>query len=104
MSAELARAKRAADVAARRNAEAACALDFLVYGDDEERGCHSARCVHGPLDPCSRSYDPLPYPEAEPADQALYEGTGIGALYGVPGCEGHEWQLAGWNLTPRSTR
>lgn len=98
------RARIAAENAERRNLEAACALDFLVYADeDEERGPHAGRCLHG-ADPCSRSYDPLPYREAEPADLRLYEGTGIGVLYGVPGCEAHHWQLAGWNLNPRSTR
>lgn len=100
-----ARARHAGEVRKRRNLEAACALDFLVYGDDEKRGPHAERCVHASagLDPCSRYYDPLPYPEAAP-EPGLYEGTGIGALYGVPGGEHLLGQMAGWNLNPRSTR
>lgn len=94
-----ARARRAVELAQRRNAEANDALDFLFLGDEDGR--HSAKCIHP--EPCSRDYDPLPYPEAEP-DSRLYEGTGIGALYGAPNCEAHLWQLAGWNLNPRSTR
>ena len=88
-----ARARQAADVARRRNAEANDALDFLVYGDEDGR--HSAKCINEPT--CSRDYDPLPYPEAAP-DPALYEGTAIAALYGLPGGERHAWQLAGWNV------
>lgn len=49
--------------------------------------------------PWSRDYNPLPYPEALPEDLQMYEGTGIGALYGLPGAELYMWQLAGWNLT-----
>lgn len=100
-----ARDRRRNEVRARRNAEAACALDFLVYGDgdaDDPRP-HAERCVHGADDPCSRNYDPYPTREAEPEGR-MYENTGIGALYGLPGCEGLMWQLAGWNLVPRSTR
>lgn len=58
-------------------------------------------------------YDPLPYPEAYPADARMYVGTGIGALYGISPLdtttayvddEGdtHEvpwsYDLAGWTL------
>lgn len=43
-------------------------------------------------------YDPRPYPEAEPTDQALYEGTGIGALYGFPGSEHYLAELGDWTL------
>ncbi len=43
-------------------------------------------------------YDPLPYPEAEPADVRLYEGTGIGFLYGVEGCEHFATELGDWTL------
>ena len=42
-------------------------------------------------------YDPRPYPEAEPTDLLMYQGTGIGALYGVPGCE-HLLELGDWTL------
>lgn len=100
MTPAAARARRAADLERRRNTEHADALDFLVYGDEGPRGPHAARCVHDV--PCAREYDPLPYPEAMP-DPSLYEGTGIAALYGLPGGEAHAWQLAGWNLNPRST-
>lgn len=49
-------------------------------------------------------YDPRPYPEAEPADPSMYAGTGIGALYDLPGAgrplattaEGESW---GWSET-----
>ena len=88
--------KNAERVLRRRNDEALCALDFLVWGDT--RGVHSKFCVHGEDDPCARTYNPRPYPEASP-DPRLYEGTAIGALYGLPGTERHLWQLAGWNLT-----
>lgn len=150
-----------AEAYARRQAEHACALDFLVYGDDEEHGPHAERCVHarcihcgqvptkgGPcpellaatrehaarwvdkesphawrqrlaagiaraaeriadnlvpgcqLDPgsvCAREYDPMPYAEAEPLP-GFHDGTGIAALYGLPGGDAHAWQLAGWNV------
>lgn len=106
-------ARRRVDVehAARRNAEAACRLDFRVYGDGIEGRVlghvvrpvlHSERCICSP--PCSFTYDPLPYPEAEPVDLRLYAGTGIGALYGVPGSEDITAELGGWTLTPRSER
>lgn len=92
-------ARRAAAVEARRNAEANDALDFMFLGDDEGR--HAEKCVHAKAGgaPCSRGYDPMPYPEAAPADPGMYEGAGIAALYGLPGGEAHLWQLAGWNLT-----
>lgn len=89
------RLKRAAEVAKRRNAEANDALDFVFLGNEDGR--HDAKCLHAV--PCSRDYDPSPYPEAVPADPRMYEGTGIAALYGLPGGEAHAWQLAGWNLT-----
>lgn len=91
-------AKRAAEASLRRDREWADALHFLVYGEDEhaKRGCICDL-------PCSRDYDPLPYADAAP-DARMYEGTGIGALYGLPGGEFHAWQLAGWNLVPGSTR
>jgi hypothetical protein len=91
-----ARHRRALAAERRRQDEALCARDFLTWGDT--RGSHAKFCVFGADDPCSRTYDPWPYPEAEP-DPSLYEGTGIGALYGLPGSEVHAWQLAGWNLT-----
>lgn len=87
------RAKNAARAARHRADEALCALDFLTWGDT--RGVHAKHCVHGEADPCSRTYDPGPPPE----DESMYEGTGIGVLYGLAGSDVHAWQLAGWNLT-----
>lgn len=91
-------ARRAVELAIVRNRQAADALDFLVYGD--EGGRHANKCVHALAgrEPCSREYDPLPYPEAAPAEPRMYEDTGIAALYDLPGGEAHAWQLAGWNL------
>jgi len=91
-------AKRRAEAYARRNREANDALDFLFLGDEDGR--HARKCVHALAGgvACSRTYDPLPYPEAMPTDTAMYEGTGIAALYGLPGGEVHAWQLAGWNV------
>jgi hypothetical protein len=96
----VARSKKAAYE--RRQAEGACALHFLVYGDEDTP--HRERCLFARegRDPCSRTYDPLPA-GTEPPDPRLYAGTGIGLLYGMGG-ESHAWQLAGWNLDPRSTR
>lgn len=110
MTSAEARAQHAAAASARRNAEAACALDFLVYGDGSPAMfmghtvvgvTHAERCVFGPAKACSRTYDPMPYAEAEPADTRLYEGTAIGALYGMPGPELAPL-LEGWEIAPRS--
>jgi len=49
-------------------------------------------------------YDPLPYREALPLDPRMYEGTGIGALYGLPGCDHFLAELGDWRLVPRSSR
>jgi len=97
--------RNALDVAKRRNVEANDAMDFRFLGDDEGR--HAEKCVHDV--PCSRNYDPLEAPD----DTRMYEGTGVGALYGL-GDEvtttlhkenGHVTvtrslvaELAGWNL------
>lgn len=107
ITAEQARQQMAADRKADRDREAACRLAFLVYGDaypgeDGEPVPHATVCVCAPA--CSRNYDPLPYPEAEPKDKRLYEGTAIGALYGIAGGEHLLGALAGWNLIPRSER
>lgn len=94
MTAAEARHRRALAAERRRRDEALCAWDFLTWGDT--RGAHADFCIHPPLLPaCSRVYDPGPRPE----DESLYEGTGIGALYGLAGSEHHAWQLAGWTLT-----
>lgn len=94
-----------AHVSLARNAEAACALDFRVYGDGQPGEffgqpvtpiMHAERCVCTPA--CSFNYDPWPNAEAEPVDTALYEGTGIGALYFVPGSPDISRALAGWNV------
>ena len=93
--ADKAKAKAKLEEAARRRRrdEALCARDFLTWGDT--RGAHENHCMFGQT--CARTYNPWPYPEAAP-DPLLYEGTGIGALYGLRGSEKHLWQLAGWNL------
>ena len=88
-----ARAKRLQSVLHRRVEEKACALDFLRFGD--EVGFHAKRCIHK-SNPCSRYYDPYADEEVAP-DPKLYEGTGIGFLYGFDGSERHAWQSAGWN-------
>jgi hypothetical protein len=97
-------ARRATATAKRRNAEANDALDFLFLGD--EHGRHAKRCVHAlsGREPCSRTYDPRPHRQAGPDEPRFYEGTGVGALYGLPNTECHLWQLAGWNIVPRSSR
>ena len=108
-------ARRAAGVARRRDDERLCALDYLTWGD--EQGVHAKRCVHlgehdsprrAPLEPskksrgsydskpkartsCAREYHPGPKP-----DEKLYEGTGIGTLFGLGTTLA--WQLAGWNI------
>ena len=43
-------------------------------------------------------YDPHRYPDSEPADPNLYEGTGIGFLYGLPGCGRFARDLGAWTL------
>jgi hypothetical protein len=80
----------------RRLAEQSCAADFLRFGD--ERGVHAKRCVFGASDPCRREYDP--FEDGGAPDPRMYEGTGIGMLYGFGG-EMHAWQLAGWNIKRR---
>jgi hypothetical protein len=88
-----ARERRRQDVTRRREAERLCALDFLTWGDTQ--GIHAKRCVFGESDSCSRTYDPGP----EPDDVKLYEGTSLGALWGLNTLEA--WQLAGWNIIRR---
>ena len=82
--------RNAKAVADRRNAEAADAIHFLVYGPDEHK------CIHD--EPCGLTYDPMPYFGAEPQPSAWYAGTGIGALYGLPGSERFLPQLAEWTV------
>ena len=67
--------KAEAEEAARASAEAAEAL---------------ARAEH--------VYDPRPYPEAAPAEPALYEGTGVGFFYGLPGSEWVRAELGDWQI------
>lgn len=115
ITAAQARATADADKVAQREAEAACRMDFMVYGDGPgvfvvpglegrtvERVRHAERCVCSP--PCSFTYDPEPYDEAEPADLRLYEGTSIAALYQAPDSPAVLALLGGWTLTPRSDR
>ena len=95
MNATEAREQRAKRLATRRQDERLCALDFLTWGD--EQGIHAKRCIHKGTDVpvCSRDYHPGPMPE----DERLYEGTGIGTLFGLGTSQ--SWQLAGWNVTRR---
>lgn len=98
-----------ADKERARDAERLCRYDFLTRPDHEER------CICDP--PCSRDYDPQPYRKtvnlltyavtssrqlALPAGDAMYRGTGIGALYGGPMDEHQAASLAGWNIKPGS--
>ena len=88
-------AARAARAERIRNDQRLCALDFLTWGDTQ--GVHAKRCIHkGTATPvCSRDYHPGPMPDNE----KLYEGTGIGTLFGLG--QAQAWQLAGWNITRR---
>lgn len=88
-------AKNAKRTRLRRAKEEVDVLDFLFFGADR----HTERCIFDK--PCSRDYDPMPYYEAAPTPERDYEGTGIGALYGLPGTERFLWQLAGWNVAQR---
>ena len=83
----------------RRADEVACAYDFLIRGD--ELGVHAKRCVFGAHDACAREYDPWPDAFATP-DSRMYEGTGIGALYGFGTTKVST--LAGWNVRRRKRR
>lgn len=80
-------AKRAAVLVKARRAEKGDRYDFLTRADHV--------CSLDP--PCSREYDPRP-PGEVPPEQELYEGTGIGALYGYPRTRPFLPDLAGWNL------
>lgn len=101
-TASRARAQRFERVERMTEEQRACAFDFLVNGD--ERGLHAKRCVwpkYG-LPACSREYDPGPAPE----DTKLYEGTTLGALWGLnPQPEGVVATMnaarTGWNIKPR---
>jgi hypothetical protein len=55
---------------------------------EEEAAAHAARV-----------YDP----GQEPDDPTLYEGTGIGALYGLPGSEKYLAELGDWTLGRESS-
>ena len=75
----------------QRNAELDCAFRFLTEGEPHEESCTWAKRGEGP---CSRTYNPGEEPE-----QSLYEGTGIGALFGWT--ESRVYELAGWNVSTR---
>lgn len=51
-----------------------------------------------------RIYDPFPYIDAAPQDTRMYEGTGIGCLYGLPGSERFLPELGDWVVVSRSTQ
>lgn len=97
MTPEEARVARASAVERRRNRERLCILDFLTWGDSQGR--HADRCVRPAGQVCSRDYNPGPAPE----DEAMYEGTPLGSLWGLNGTrqDPYAWQLAGWNVTRR---
>ena len=47
----------------------------------------------------NRDYNPSPYDtSSRPKDPMMFEETGVGALYGIVGCEIFLYMLAGWNL------
>lgn len=97
-----ARAQRETRLARLREEQRACALDFLVNGD--ARGIHAKRCVWPQLGlpACSREYDPGPAPD----DIRLYEGSELGALWGINTSGGVTAKLqalrAGWRIKQRS--
>lgn len=81
-----------------RQAEANDAFDFR-WGADELT--HADKCLFRqrgePV--CARVYDPFPEGrESAPADPTMYQGTGIGYLYGEDDTERFAWELAGWTL------
>ena len=89
-------AQNAARQQRRREDEALCALDFLTWGD--EQGDHHKRCLRPAGIVCSRDYHPGPPPD----DTKLYEGSALGALWGLPGSPSvldSSWP--GWNLKRR---
>lgn len=86
------RKQHAEDMAARRLYQDAGAYHFLTTGNNNKGG----KPPWGKE--WDRDYNPVPYPEARPEDLEFYQGTGIGYLYNVIGCEHHAWQMAGWNL------
>lgn len=95
MTPDEARVARGVRLERLRAEQRACAFDFLVHGD--ERGSHAKRCVYrGTSTPVhSREYDPGPPPD----DIRLYEGTHLGALWGLNTMDA--WQTAGWNIRVR---
>lgn len=82
-----------------RQAEANDAFDFRWGGDLDGR--HRERCIFAQRgeQACERVYDPFPEGRSSaPADPTMYQGTGIGLLYGEDGTERFSWELAGWTL------
>lgn len=63
-----------------------CAFRFLTEAD------HDEVCTLSPT--CSRTYGP----GAHPDDLGMYEGTGIGAIYGLEMRADHAADLAGWTV------
>ncbi len=87
------REKRFESVARRRDLERNDAVSYLL----SEHPQHLTRClfVLDGLPCCSRTYDPGPI---SPEEEAFYEGTPIGALYGLAGSERFAADLAGWTI------
>ena len=48
-------------------------------------------------------YDPFPYRDAFP-DPRMFDGTGIGALYGLPGSQRFLPELGDWDIVAGSDR
>lgn len=107
-----ARERLARELERRRHEEKSCAW-WSRHEADHVDGCVFAARGEPP---CQREYDPMPVPEARPADSLIYEGTGIGALYGgatetISGVhyDGENHVVvrsllagtAGWNVRPR---
>ena len=81
-----------------RQAEANDGFDFRWSSDEL---VHADRCIFRQRGEavCSRTYDPFPEGrDSAPTDPTLYQGTGIGFLYGEDDTERFAWELAGWTL------
>lgn len=98
---------RAPDEAIRRRDERllkerhAEVMDAFLFLTEPE---HDETCIWPDRgeDVCAREYDPGP--DSAPHDPRMYEGTGIGSIYMLPGWENHAWRLAGWNVFRRRRR
>ena len=81
-----------------RQAEANDAFDFRWSPDELT---HADKCIFRQRGEavCSRTYDPFPEGrDSAPTDPTLYQGTGIGFLYGEDDTERFAWEFAGWTI------